>query len=194
MPKIDTFNFYANAIKKHGTTAKGVNWLSKKNQELRFKQIVQLLPKDISLYSLGDAGCGFGDFYHYLTRLKKPLKHYTGIDSHSDMVRIAQEQTQQEILLLDISKESLPLKDYYVCSGALNVLTLFETHLFIQNCYNSSKKAFIFNVLYGDKKSDTYNYLQKETFESIAKKLDVVKVVYKEGYLENDITVMFMKK
>ena len=29
MPRIDTRKFYLSAIKKHGVSAKGVNWLSK---------------------------------------------------------------------------------------------------------------------------------------------------------------------
>lgn len=194
MPKIDTFSFYSNAIKKYGTTAKGVNWLSEKNQTLRFKEITKLLPIQMQHYSLADAGCGFSDFYHYLRKTHKPIKTYTGIDSHPTMVQIAKERTGQNILCLDICNELLPIHDYYICSGALNVLTLFESHLFIQNCYNSSREAFIFNVLYGDKESQTYNYFQKETLESIAKELNVKKVVYKEGYLKNDITVMFLKK
>lgn len=193
MPKIDSFTFYSNAIKKHGIDAKGVNWLSKKNQELRFDEILQLLPDVLSEYSLGDAGCGFGDFYHYLVKKDKQVKHYMGVDSLLEMVSLATTQTQEEILHLDICKETLPVKDYYICSGALNILTSFETHLFIHNCYKSSRKAFIFNTLYGDRASDTYNYIQKKEIQSIAEKLKVRKVIYKEGYIENDITVMFEK-
>lgn len=194
MPKIDSLKFYASAIKKHGTTAKGLNWLSTTHQEIRFQEISKLLPKNLHQFSLGDAGCGFANFYHYLLQKNKKPKHYTGIDSLLDMVKIASSHIPIEILHLDICKENIPTQDYYVCSGALNVLTTFETHLFIQNCYNSSREAFIFNVLYGNKESDTYNYLEKETIEAIAKKLNVKKVVYVEGYLKNDITVKFIKK
>ncbi|MDF1877743.1 class I SAM-dependent methyltransferase [Sulfurimonas sp. SAG-AH-194-L11] len=193
MPKIDNFKFYSNAIKKHGFNAKGVNWLSKETQELRFDEILQLLPDALSESSLGDAGCGFGDFYHYLVKQDKKPKYYTGIDSLLKMVHLATTKTQEEILHLDICKETLPIKDYYICSGALNILTTFETHLFIQNCYKSSRKSFIFNTLYGDKQSNTYNYMQKNEIENIAKRLEVRKIVYREDYIENDITVMFLK-
>lgn len=194
MPRIDTRKFYLSAIKKYGLSARGVNWLSKENQDLRFLEILKLLPCDLSEYSLGDAGCGFGDFSSYLIKHDRQLKSYLGIDAHIEMVALASSNAEVEILHLDICKESVPIKDYYICSGALNILTTFETHLFIQNCYNSSRKAFIFNTLYGNKESETYNYLQKDFIESIAKKLNVKKVIYKEGYLENDITVMFLKK
>ena len=194
MPRIDTDKFYTSAILKHGTTAQGVNWASKKNQNLRFKEILSLLPDDLSSFTLADAGCGFGDFYTYLHKKKQLPKHYIGLDYHLDMCSIAEQKTAQEIINADICRDTLPICDYYICSGALNVLTEFETHLFIQNCYNSSKKAFIFNALHGDKASETYNYLSKEEISTIAKRLKVSKVVHKEGYLENDITIMFFRE
>ncbi len=193
MPKIDNQKFYTNALKIFGTTPKGLNWLSAKTQELRFKEILTLLPNNLGEYSLCDAGCGFGDFYHYLELHNNLCHNYIGLDSVSSMVEIAKDRTKKEILHLDITQDKLPIKDYYICSGAMNILTPFETHLFIQNCYNSSRKAFIFNALYGDKKSDTYNYMSKQILESITKQLKVKNMVYKEGYLENDITVMFEK-
>jgi SAM-dependent methyltransferase len=193
MPKIDSEKFYTSAIEMHGTTARGVNWASKENQELRFKEIMAFLPQDMKSFTLGDAGCGFGDFYRYLTKRKRHLQRYVGIDSVIDMYSIASNATAQEILHLDICKESLPNMDYYICSGALNVLTKFETQLFIQNCYNSSKVAFIFNVLEGDKESDTYNYMSKDEILEIAKRVQVKETLFRENYMENDITVMFVR-
>jgi len=194
LPKIDTDKFYSSAIQKFGTTAKGVNWASKENQFLRFKEILSLLPNDLSNATLTDAGCGFGDFYTYLQKKKKLPKHYIGLDYHLDMCSIAEQNTAQEIINADICRDTLPICDYYICSGALNVLTKFETHLFIQNCYNSSKKAFVFNALYGDTESETYNYLSKKEISTIAKRLNVIKVEYREGYLQNDITVSFLRE
>ncbi len=193
MPRIDSEKFYQSAIEMHGTSAKGVNWASKKNQTLRFENILKLLPEDIHLYSVVDAGCGFGDFYSFLSKKKKLPKEYIGIDSLPDMYSIASEKTGCEIIIADICKEKLPTKDYYVCSGALNVLTKFETHQFILNCYKSSKKGFIFNALHGDKDSETYNYLKSEDIELIAEELKVKKLIFKDAYLENDITIGFIR-
>ena len=110
------------------------------------------------------------------------------------MCKIAQKATKQKIVQIDILKEELPFYDYYICSGALNILTSFETHLFMRNCFKSAKKAFIFNVLYGEKQSETYNYLCKESIEKIAKSLGVKEVVFQEGYLQGDITVAFFRE
>ncbi len=193
MPRIDSEKFYTSAIEMHGTSAKGVNWASKKNQLLRFKAILELLPQKLDTFSIADAGCGFGDFYLYMSKKKSLPKEYIGIDSLVDMYSIASEKTGCEIIIADICRDELPIKDYYVCSGALNVLTPFETYQFIQNCYNSSKHGFIFNILYGEKESSTYNYMNKTEIIKIAKDLDVKNIEFLDDYLNNDISVIFLK-
>lgn len=190
MPRISNRQFYISALRTYGQTPRGLNWLSKENQALRFDAIVELLPQDISSLTLGDAGCGFGDFYNFLAQ--KP-KNYIGLEIVPELQKIAQTNTSSTIILSDITKDKLPVQDYYVCSGALNILTTFETYQFLSNCYKASKKGFIFNALYANKESKTYNYLNKEKIENIAKNLNVQNIVYKEDYLKNDITVGFYK-
>ena len=193
MPRIDNEKFYTSAIELYGTTAKGVNWHSKRTQEIRFDIILELLPKNIKDFTIVDAGCGFGDLYLYMLEKKKEPKDYIGIDTVIDMYSIASEQTGKEIIIADITKNELPLADYYVCSGAMNVLNEFETHLFIQNCFSTCREGFVFNILYGEKDSETYNYLSKDDINNIAKSLHVEHVEFREDYLSNDITVVFFK-
>ena len=185
--------FYTSAIKLYGTSAKGVNWHSKQTQTIRFKTILDLLPKDISTCSVVDAGCGFGDLYNYMTKKKKTPSTYIGLDFIDEMCTIARENIGQEILLKDICKDKLPTSDYYVCSGAMNTLSKFDTHLFIQNCYSTCREGFVFNILYGDKNSETYNYMNLEQIQRIAQDLGVKEILLKDDYLENDITVGFFK-
>jgi len=193
MPRIDNERFYTSAIELYGTTAKGVNWHSKRTQELRFDIILELLPKNIKDFTIVDAGCGFGDLYLYMLKKKKEPKEYVGVDTVVDMYSIASEKTGKEIIIADITKDKLPLADFYVCSGAMNVLNEFETHLFIQNCFSTCREGFIFNILYGEKESETYNYLTKDEIKKIASSLHVEHVEFREGYLSNDITVGFFK-
>ncbi|MEN8303541.1 MAG: class I SAM-dependent methyltransferase [Campylobacterota bacterium] len=193
MPRINSEKFYTSAIDMHGTSPKGVNWASKENQLLRFDILLELLPANLSSYSIADAGCGFGDLYTYMSKKKKTPQKYIGIDSLLDMYSIASDNTGCEIIIADICKDKLPNADYYICSGALNVLTKFETHQFIQNCYSSSKQGFIFNALHGDRESETYNYLTTREIEEIAKDLNVKKSLYKKEYLKDDITVGFFR-
>ncbi|MCK4974557.1 MAG: class I SAM-dependent methyltransferase [Sulfurimonas sp.] len=194
MPRINSEKFYTSAIEKHGTTAKGVNWISKHNQNIRFDAILKILPTDINSLSIVDAGCGFGDLYTYMSKKKRTPKEYIGIDSLLDMYSIASEKTGCEIIIADIIKDELPSADYYVCSGAMNVLNSFETHLFMRNCFSTCRDGFVFNVLHGDKESETYNYLTTGQIKQIAVDLGVETVIIKDDYLENDITVGFFKE
>lgn len=191
MPRIDSEKFYKSAIDMHGTCAKGVGWISKESQETRFDVILDMLPQTVG--SIADAGCGFGDFYIYLNKKNRTPKSYIGIDSITEMCSIASKNTAQEILKADICKDEIPHSDYYVCSGAMNVLNTFETHLFIRNCFMTSKKGFIFNILYGDVETEIYNYITKTQLDEIARELDVKEIKLKDDYMQNDITVGLFK-
>ncbi len=194
MPRVDSQKFYSSAIDKYGITAKGVNWHSKESQKIRFDIILEMLPSDISGYSVADAGCGFGDLYLYMLKKKKAPKEYIGIDSLIDMYSIASDRTGCEIVIADICKDKLPTTDFYICSGAMNVLEEFETHLFVRNCFSSCNIGFIFNILHGDKNSETYNYLTTAQIEQMALELGVNSVILRDDYMEDDITVMFLKE
>jgi SAM-dependent methyltransferase len=193
MARIDSEKFYTSAINIHGITAKGLNWNSKESQNIRFDVILEMLPHNLQLFTVVDAGCGFGDFYLYAQKKKQIFKKYIGVDSIVDMYSIASKRTGCEILIADICKDELPRASYYICSGAMNVLNPFETHLFIRNCYEASEHGFIFNILHGNKESETYNYFTKEHIQKIASELNVKKMTLKDDYLKNDITVGFFK-
>jgi SAM-dependent methyltransferase len=194
MPKVDNKTFYSSAIEKYGVTAKGVNWHSKESQKLRFEIILEMLPQDLSSYTIADAGCGFGDLYLFMQKKKREPKEYIGIDSLEEMYAIALNNTGCEIIVADICKDPLPCKDFYICSGAMNVLESFETHLFVRNCFSSCRVGLIFNVLCGEKKSPTYNYMTKAEIEQLAKDLGVKKTLFRDDYMNDDITVLFLKK
>lgn len=191
MPRVDSDLLYKNAITEHGITPQGLCWLSAMHQQIRFSTILSLLPEDLSDARVVDAGCGFGDFYSYLCNNGIKVKEYIGIDTLEEMCIIAKKRTKQTIIHANIIKAELPTADYYICSGALNILTPFETLQFIKNCYKASKKGFIFNALYGEKESNIYNYLSSESIKKIAKELHVKSVKYENEYLENDVTVGF---
>lgn len=193
MPRINNEKFYLSALKAHGMSPKGVHWHSKESQYKRFETLLSLLKEDITTKSIVDAGCGFGDFFYFLQESHAMPKSYTGIDAIAAMCAIAKEQTQSAILHLDILKHPLPQADYYFCSGAMNILTSYESFLFIKNSFMACNEAFFFNVLHGTKESKTYNYMTKERLEEIAKELGAWHVEFREGYLEGDISVGFYK-
>ena len=194
MPRVNNKDFYVSAINMHGTTAKGLNWHSKRTQIIRFDVLLEMLPEDISDFCIVDAGCGFADLYLHMQKKNKIPKEYIGIDTLDDMYEIASQRTGCEILTADICKDKLPSAEYYVCSGALNILNKFETYQFIQNCYSTCGKGFIFNMLHGSKDSQTYNYFNTKQIELIAKELNVKEIRMKKDYLDNDISIAFLKE
>lgn len=109
------------------------------------------------------------------------------------MKHIAEQNTSAEILIADIINDEIPKADYVVCSGAMNTLTRDETLRFIARCYESSNIAFVFNILHGDKESETYNYFNLVDLKLIARELNVQKMELRTDYLDADITLGFYK-
>ncbi|MBK5969857.1 MULTISPECIES: class I SAM-dependent methyltransferase [Thiorhodovibrio] len=189
MPRVDTQEFYQAAIDLHGTTAEGVHWNSRRTQECRFDALRALLPEDISALTLADIGCGFGDLHQYLARNQDLPGCYIGIDALESMVSEARERTGADIHLLDALADPLPQADYYLCSGAMNTLTKYETYCFIERCFAASHQGFVFNLLRGrDDEADVFNCRHPDEVRQWAEQLGAG-VAFREGYLRNDFSV-----
>jgi len=190
MSRIENEKFYTAAIKKHGISPKGVHWNSQHSQLRRFEVLLSYIEEDD--FSLVDAGCGFGDLYFYLQDRQMQMRSYTGLDLCESMVEIAKERTGEKILQCDICRDILPQAEYYLCSGAMNILSRFDTYLFIRNCYEACTKGFVFNLLMGEDDSLVYNHFFPEELQNLFDKLGA-EVSVSRGYLAHDFTV-FMKK
>jgi len=189
MPRIDNNKFYKNALKKHGATAKGLNWHDEYSQITRFEVIIKMLKDDIYGATLIDAGCGFGDFYEFVKDFEVK---YIGYDIVEENIVIAKEKTSQDIFYKDILTDPLEMVDFYIASGSMNILSRFETFLFIERCFQHSKKGFVFNLPYGKDESRNFNYFLPQEIKHFAKKFDC-EIYTKSGYLPNDFTV-FLKR
>jgi len=189
MPRINNDKFYKSALKKHGATAKGLNWHDDYSQITRFEVILEMLKDNIKGSSIIDARCGFGDFYEFV---KDYESDYLGYEIVAENVKIAQQRTGQKIVLKDILTEPLELADYYIASGSMNILSRFETFLFIERCFEMSKKGFIFNLPYGKDESKNFNYFLPQEIKHFAKKFDC-ETITKSGYLPHDFTI-YLKK
>jgi len=190
MSRIDNEKFYTSAIKKYGDKPKGVHWNSQFSQEKRFEVLLSFIEdKD---FSVVDAGCGFADLFFYMQTKNIDFRSYIGLDISSTMVEIAQEKSTCRILHVDICRDVLPEADYYICSGAMNILTRFDTFLFIENCFKSCKKGFVFNILMGEDDSLVYNHFYPSELQDFFDSLGA-KVQIKKDYLPHDFTV-FMQK
>ena len=125
----------------------------------------------------------------YLIKNNRVPKKYIGYDCEVDMVNISKKRfIEQEFYLIDVLKDKLSIEDYYISSGAMNLLKKEDIDIFIKNCFNASKKGFIFNYL----KYITFEDISQEDIIDICKKY-TNDIVIKENYLYNDFTD-FMKK
>lgn len=190
MSRVDNAAFYHASITEHGLNARGVHWHSSQAQEIRFKQLLALLPVDTK--EIVDAGCGFGDLYWYMSDKQRASMDYIGLDALEVMVSEAQIRTGKRIYQCDILNDPLPAGDFYLCSGALNILTRYEAHRFIRRCYDASNRGIIFNFLEGEDTSNTYNYLQSNQIEALGHHLGA-RLKFRSGYYKDDCTVAFYK-
>jgi len=183
------YKFYLDAIVEHGITPRGVRWSSEDAQYKRFFVLTQLIKDEIETSSIVDAGSGFGDYYYYLLINGIYPYKYIGLDCMQDMIDIASNRFDEvQFIKKNILEGDLIAADYYICSGALNILTKEEVFIFIENCFKSSKKGFVFNFL----KLQSYNKIEiDEVIEFCNKLTNCLKT--KDNYLNNDFTIFMVK-
>ena len=186
---MDNKKFYNNSIKEFGVSAQGVHWNSKYTQYKRFEVLTKLIKKDIKSSTVVDVGCGFGEYYNYLLNNHRVPTKYIGIDCEQEMITISKKRfPHQGFYTQNILYDKLIEADYYICSGALNILTLDEINIFIKKCFENSNKGFLFNFL----KNLTFNKVKKYEILDICKAI-TDNIIIKENYLENDFTIFMVK-
>jgi len=188
MARIDQQLFYQNNYDKNGVSAQGVAWDSVQTQKRRFSVIASCMG-DVRQDTVVDAGCGFGDFYLYLKEKNMLPKSYIGLDLCAPMVAETKERTGCKILQKDILRQNLPAADWYVASGSMNLLTRVETGIFIQRCFEKSRKGLVFNLLTGGREDEVYSYWNPHEIIALCQPL-VRNVEIREGYMEGDFTIL----
>lgn len=181
--------FYKKAVEKYGVSARGVHWNSTYTQYKRFEILTSFINKNISESSIIDAGCGFAEYYNYLLKYDKKPKTYVGIDCEEMMINLAFKRFPNiKFEIKNVILDELIKTDYYVCSGAMNILTKEEIFIFIKKCFDASNKAFIFNFL----KNDPLTNIKIEDIIDFSRNLSK-KIKIKEHYLENDVSIFLEK-
>jgi ubiquinone/menaquinone biosynthesis C-methylase UbiE len=189
MAQKDNSSFYKKSIKEYGISARGVHWNSEYNQYKRFEILTKFIKDDIKDSTIIDAGCGFGEYYNYLFDNNLKPKSYIGIDCEKQMIELASKRfLNTKFLIKNILTDKLEPADYYICSGALSILTKDEIFKFINNCFAASNKAFIFNFL----KNDPLTNVKVEEVIFHSKTL-TKELRMEEKYLENDISIILKK-
>lgn len=189
MPLFENHTFYKKALKEYGVSPQGVHWSSKYSQYKRFEVLTDFIVKEISQSSLVDVGCGFAEYFQYLKRFELQPLHYIGVDCERFMIDKCKHRfPSQKFLVKDILQNQLPQADYYVCSGAMNILTEKEFYKFLDICFEHCTKGFLFNFLI----EDSFNDVQKKDVLKYCESLPC-SVSITDGYLYNDMSV-YLKK
>ncbi len=147
-------NYFEERLNEHGATARGVDWNSETAQELRFSQLIKVIPPG-QPFSLLDYGSGYGALASYLLRLGYPMEKYIGFDVLNSMVEKAREvfQASPQCSFTSNLSEVSPV-DYTIASGIFNLKldTPFDAWTEyvvgeLRKMNELSRKGFSFNML-----------------------------------------------
>jgi SAM-dependent methyltransferase len=113
-------DYYEDRLRRHGPTARGVDWNSEESQHLRFRELARLWDSEPDA-SILDYGCGYGALAAW-ARARGHRGAYFGFDVSEAMTSAAAQQTTGLAgCVFTTNRASLVAADYAVASGLLNV-------------------------------------------------------------------------
>jgi Methyltransferase domain len=111
--------YYAEKVRRHGATPSGVDWNGAEGQNLRFEQLMAILPAAGDAFSLIDYGCGYGALLDWMDGRGAEFR-YTGYDVSSAMIEQARSAHSARGSFTSDAADLVPA-DYTVASGIFNV-------------------------------------------------------------------------
>lgn len=197
------------SIERHGYQPQALYWSNREIQEIRFQNLISILPCSNTLkdeaWTLLDVGCGFADLVDYLAHANYS-PDYTGLDVSPDIVLAAKSLHPKLVILeseLAEAQFSESQFDYVMLSGALNEVVeteientaQFKGHYaksVIKEMYRICTKGVAFNLLDANhtwiqSRFDLQSFEPKEMVAFCEGFADEVELI--EGYLDNDFTI-----
>lgn len=149
--------YFERTLEQHGPTAKGVDWRDETAQEMRFEQLLKILPvaqEVLEKPTLVDFGCGYGQLFEFL-KSKKLECEYIGFDCLQAMIDAGCEKYKgQKNCQFVCGKEFNIECDYLVGSGVFNYRGESEYHDWLKFVFAElskidihTRKAFAVNFL-----------------------------------------------
>ena len=151
----DIARYYAERVRRYGSTPRGVDWTCIASQELRFVQLMKLCDFTVP-FSLNDVGCGYGALVGYLAmRHGNAEINYLGIDLIDAMVRRARRLWRAHNWAAFVARKASPrTSDFSVASGIFNVKLDQPRHrwerfvaLTLEDMHATSRKGFAVNLM-----------------------------------------------
>jgi SAM-dependent methyltransferase len=113
--------YYAEKLREHGPTPRGVDWNDERTQRIRFERLLELVAGPDEPFSLNDYGCGYGALLDLLAAGHSSFS-YTGYDVSAEMVEEARKRYGDEPRARFTSgRDELRQADFTVASGVFNV-------------------------------------------------------------------------
>jgi SAM-dependent methyltransferase len=127
---------YEKRLDELGLSPQTLGWRSKRQQYVRFEILAEI--GDLHKHSVLDLGCGFGDFYEFLSAKGLDID-YTGYDISPKFVAIAKgRHSNLHFEVKDILKDPVERKfDYIVSSGIFNY-KISNNEQFIRELFRKS--------------------------------------------------------
>ena len=144
--------YYTAKFADHGATARGVDWNSEQSQQLRFEQLLKVVPDASQRFSLIDYGCGYGALLDFM-RSRGMVGEYVGFDLSAPMIEHAAAEHPQSGRFTSEESDVEPA-DYSVASGLMNVKQSEPEDAWREYCLeviarraSLSTRGFAFNML-----------------------------------------------
>ncbi|KJK05659.1 MULTISPECIES: class I SAM-dependent methyltransferase [unclassified Pseudomonas] len=152
----DVNSYYSSKIKDFGATAQGVDWNGSVSQQLRFEQLLKIVPPEIRQqgFSLNDIGCGYGALLSHIKQQDMSVDYY-GFDLSVAMIEAALEQHGNVSgAQFEVADSCSRVADYSLASGIFNVCqdtAREDWEAYVRTVLESmnacSRKGFSFNCL-----------------------------------------------
>ena len=199
--KFQTLKRYNDRLEQFGYSEEALGWSRNKN-DVRFAALIAECHTELDNKSIGDFGCGFGDFYHYLKAIKGIQNFsYKGIDINENLINTGRKQyPEADFWVGDIVKDNFTQQfDFIFSSGVFNHKLLKRNEYeFIEETLvkinELSKKGFAVNFL-----SDKVDFELEHTFHSNPGKILEIaykfskNVVLRNDYMPFEFTVYVRK-
>lgn len=189
---------YKERLQRYGEDIKALASGTYERQQIRFEVLSAV--GEMEGASVLDLGCGFGDFYEYLTN--RGLKvDYTGYDICPDFVELASAKfPQAKFEVRDIQVEGILRQfDYIISSQTFNNRLMHEDNFelmknIITRCFEAHQKGIAIDMMtsYVDFKDDHLYYYSPEEIFNFCKTL-TKRVVLRHDYPLFEFTVYLYK-
>lgn len=167
---------YNKRIEAHGPTIQGLASGTEERRRLRFQVLTEIGIRNGD--SVLDLGCGFGDFYSYLSENNLSV-NYTGYDINPMIISHANERFPEgNFEVKDVLNEPFPEFDYIVSTSSFNLPLINENNYdfvghILEHCYHHARKGVAIDFLssYVDYPSTEGFHYEPEKLFMKAKKL-----------------------